>query len=203
MLRRALLVQRERGCQLWRQSCLARVQQYQRRTLTTGAPEPKAAADEEKVPDTEPHLLFEGPKASLVRTMKLVSVSNLGFAIVSSPILYYATSAAGAPGKGIAMSALLLTFGGGTTAALTFATKTYVKTMTSHPSSDMLTIVTPTFFGGERVTDIEWSAVQRCSSYHPFATFEADGKIYYLDEGGELDEDAQTRLEKVLSAPEE
>jgi hypothetical protein len=148
-----------------------------------------------------PVMLFEGPKAKLVRTMKMVSIANLGFAVASTPILYAVTLASGAPGKGIAMSALLLLFGGGTTGALTWATRTYVKSIHSVPGSTQLAIVTPTFFGADLLSQVPLAAVGRVDTYHPFATFSADGRIFYLDELGQLDASLQNVLEKALNAP--
>ena len=85
-----------------------------RRSLSTSAPPPEEAPPVTAASEDEPAaLVFEGPKAGLVRTMKMVSVGNLSFAIVAAPLLYLVTDASGSPGKGIAMSALLLTFGGG------------------------------------------------------------------------------------------
>lgn len=146
-------------------------------------------------------MLFEGPKAKLVRTMKMVSIANLGFAVASTPILYAVTLASGAPGKGIAMSALLLLFGGGTTGALTWATRTYVKSIHSVPGSTQFAIVTPTFFGADLLSQVPLAAVGRVDTYHPFATFSADGRIFYLDELGQLDASLQNVLEKALNAP--
>ena len=185
---------------LLQQRCLRATAQFTfnpHRRCLSGNSEPPPP---EKPAALTPQLVFEGPKASLVRTMKVVSVANLTFAMISSPLLCYVTNLADAPGKGVAMSILLLSFGGGTTAALTWATRTYVKTMhaTSRDGNDTLTIVTPTFFGGDRTVEIEWDAVQRCSGYHPFATFQADGRKFYLDEGGELDPDTQRRLEAAM-----
>ena len=134
-----------------------------------------------------------------MRTMKMVSVGNLSFACISSPLIYVATSMSGAPGKGIAMSALLLSFGGGTTAGLMWATRTYVKSVHSVPGLEAIRVVTPTFFGGELVTEVAWDDVQRVSKSHPFATFEASGRTYYLDEVGAIDPGFQSRLEAALS----
>ena len=164
-----------------------------------------AKAGEDATPpaaDEAPVCLFEGPKGSLVTTMKRVSIANLTFALVSSPIICAATQAGGAPGKGIAMSALLLAFGGGTTGALTWATRTYVKSIHSVPDSTAIAIVTPTFFGGNLLTEVPWEAVGRVDTYHPFATFSAAGRIYYLDEVGTLEASLQERLEAALNAVE-
>lgn len=132
--------------------------------------------------------------------MKLVSVANLSFAVISSPILYAATSMAGAPSKGIAMSALLLFFGGGTTGALTWATKTYVKSIHSVVGQpEALHIVTPTFFGGDLLTTAHFDGIRRVDAYHPFATFSVDGRIFYLDEVGQMGKGLQIKLEKALN----
>jgi len=150
--------------------------------------------------DVTAELLFDGPKAKLVRTMKMVSIANLSFAIISSPILYAVTSASGAPAKGIAMSALLLFFGGGTTAALTWATRTYVKTIHSIAGrDDAVNIVTPTFFGQDLLTQVSLKDIVRPDSYHPFATFLADGRLYYVDELGEMKPALQAMLEQKLN----
>ena len=161
----------------------------------------KAEVPEQPPAAEAPMMLFEGPKAKLVRTMKMVSIANLGFAVASTPILYAVTLASGAPGKGIAMSALLLLFGGGTTGALTWATRTYVKSIHSVPGSTQLAIVTPTFFGADLLSQVPLAAVGRVDTYHPFATFSADGRIFYLDELGQLDASLQNVLEKALNAP--
>ena len=147
--------------------------------------------------------VFTGPKAGLVTTMKRVSIANLSFAVTSAPLLYYITNLAGTPVKGVAMSALLLAFGGGTTGALMYATKTYVKTITTVPGSSTITVVTPTFLGGDLTASIEWSAIQRCEGYHPFATFEADGRTFYLDELGEPTPEFQEALQAALGGTPE
>ena len=162
----------------------------------------------------------------MVTTMKRVSIGNLSFAITATPLLLYATQVGGAPGSGIAMSAVLLAFGGGTTAGLTYITKvrvdtprhmrsahsaccwphahcslcmllaqTYIKRIMSIPDQDAMNVVTPTFFGGDRSTEVKWSDVQVADSMHPFATFVADGRIYYLDELGTTHGDFAEKIE--------
>ncbi len=93
----------------------------------------------------------------------------------------------------------LLFFGGGTTGALTWATTTYVLKIMSIPGKDAYTITTPTLTGGEKETVVEWKDVTRPLGYHPFATFEAQGQKYYLDELGEM-HDGGALVEKVEEA---
>ena len=50
-------------------------------------------------------MIFEGGKTA-VTTLKKLGVANLGFAVAAAPLLQYITNA-GAPGKGVAMSAVL------------------------------------------------------------------------------------------------
>lgn len=100
-------------------------------------------------------LAFEGGKDLMVRRLKMASVLNLGFAAASAPVLQYITSLSGngarrrpaclpslgmrsqtaspAPiamafsgGKGVAMSATLVMFGGTLTGMLTWISGTYV-----------------------------------------------------------------------------
>ena len=87
---------------------------------------------------------------------------------------------------------------GGTTAALTFATKTYVKTIRAAPGGSSFTVTTPTFFGGELEAEIDWKDVQPLDSYHPFATFEVSGRLYYLDEAGEPAHEFKEALQAAL-----
>lgn len=143
-------------------------------------------------------LLFDGPKWSVVRTMKKISVANLSFACISSPIIILSTQMAGAPSTGIAMSALLLFFGGGTTAGLMWATKTYVKVVHAVVGRDAMRIITPTFFGGELVTEVAFEDVKPIESAHPFGTFEAGGRLFYLDEVGEIEPAFKARMEEKL-----
>lgn len=119
----------------------------------------------------------------------------------SVPLLQYITAASGASGKGAAMSTLLLAFGGGTTGALTYATSTYALTVVSVPGKDAMLIETPTLTGGSTKTEVAWADVTRPLGYHPFATFEANGRKFYLDELGEIHDDAfMERLEKAINA---
>ena len=149
--------------------------------------EAKAQEGEANVQESkEPVIVFEGAKNQVVQTLKKVSVANLGFAIASTPILHYITAQMGSPGKGTAMSALLLFFGGGTTGAVTWATSTYVLRIVTVPGKDAMLVDTPTFFGGTMSTEVAWAEITRPRSYHPFATFEAAGRKYYLDELGEM-----------------
>lgn len=135
-----------------------------------------AAAKEDSPPaNGAPALVYEGAKNKIVLSLKKVSIGNLGFAVASMPILQYITSASGSPGKGVAMSALLIFFGGGTTGMLTWATSTYVMKIMSVPGKDAVAITTPTLMGGERETEVAWADIQRPVGYHPFATFEAAG----------------------------
>jgi len=114
------------------------------------------------------------------------------------PILQYITSATGQSGKGAAMSVLLLSFGGATTGALTYATSTYALSVTSVPGKDSILIETPTLTGGSVRTEVAWADITRPMGYHPFATFEANGKMFYLDELGEMYDD--TFMEKLEEA---
>ena len=130
-------------------------------------------------------LIFEGGKNKIVTTLKKLSIANLAFALAGTPLLQYITSATGNPGKGIAMSGLLTFFGGGTTAALTWATSTYILSIKTIAGTEKLLIETPTFMGGSQFTEVEWDQIGR-PGYHLFATFEANGKKFYLDELGEM-----------------
>jgi hypothetical protein len=145
-------------------------------------------------------VVYDGAKNKVVGTLKMLSVANLGFALASAPIIQYITAAAQMPGKGVAMSSLLLFFGGGTTLMCHWATTTYVLRMETVPGRDALAITTPTFTGGEKVTVVEWSSIGRPIGYHPFATFEAAGTKYYLDELGEMhDANFSEKLERALN----
>lgn len=161
-----------------------------------------AAPAEDEPPAAEPPLIYEGAKNKIVATIKKVSIANLGFAIASTPLLYVATNAMGSPGKGIAMSSLLLFFGGGTTGMLTWCTGTYVLRIRGAPGrDDAVTITTPTFFGGEADHDVAVGDITRPAGYHPFATFQAGGQKFYLDELGDMhDESFPAKLEAALNA---
>lgn len=98
------------------------------------------------------------------------------------------------------MSALLLFFGGGTTGMLTWCTSTYVLRMMTVPGKEAYVITTPTFTGGSKDTEVLWADVTRPMGYHPFATFEAAGQKFYLDELGEMhDEGFPAKLEEALN----
>lgn len=143
--------------------------------------------------------IFEGGKNKVVATLKKLSIANLGFALAGTPILQYITSATGNPGKGIAMSGLILFFGGGTTAALTWATSTYVLSIKTIAGKESFIVETPTLMGGSAFTEVHWNQIQR-PGYHPFVTFEAGGKKYYLDELGEMKSEAfPLKLEECLN----
>jgi hypothetical protein len=163
------------------------------RNCSTAAPK----ADDKPVekPSDKPMLLFEGAKNKLVKHLKMVSIGNFALAVTTAPVLQYAAGT-----KGMLMSGLFLTFGGGTTAALTWATTTYVLHITSIPGRDALLVETPTLFGGVRTTEVEWSAIGRPMGYHPFVTFEAAGTKYYLDELGTMhDESFPEKLESRIN----
>ena len=163
-----------------------------RRLLCDGAPK---GYTEEKV-------IFEGGKTKAVTTLKRLSVANLGFAVAAAPLLQYITNATGAPGKGVAMSAVLLIFGGGTTGGLTWATSTYVLRMLSIPGRDAIKIETPTFTGGIETTEVEWKDIELPVGYHMFQTFQCgkSGKKFWLDDLGEMhDETLPARLEAQLN----
>ena len=99
------------------------------------------------------------------------------------------------------MSALLLTFGGATTGALSYATSTYALTITSVSGRDAIIIETPTLTGGTKTAEVAWAEITRPLGYHPFATFEANGRKYYLDELGEMHDDTfMEKLEKAINA---
>ncbi len=142
--------------------------------------------------------VYEGAKNKIVMTLKLASIANLGFAVASVPLLQYITAATGNEGKGVAMSALLVMFGGGTTGALTWATSTYVLQL--RKSGETLSVDTPTLTGGTMTTEVAWPDVGRPIGYHPFVTFEAAGKKFYLDELGEMHDDTfPEKLEEALN----
>lgn len=164
--------------------------------------EEKAAPPEDKEPPTGPNHIYEGAKNKVVKTIKTVSIANLGFAVASAPLLQYITQLSGNPGKGIAMSSLLLFFGGGTTGMLTWCTGTYVLRIRGAPGrDDAVTITTPTFFGGEADHDVAVGDITRPAGYHPFATFQAGGQKFYLDELGDMhDESFPAKLEAALNA---
>lgn len=145
-------------------------------------------------------MVYDGAKNKIVTTLKKLSIANLGFAVGSVPLLQYITAAQGAAGKGTAMSSLLLLFGGGTTGALTWATSTYVLQIRALSASTMC-IDTLTLTGGTKTTEVDWADITRPQSYHPFATFEAAGRIFYLDELGDMhDETFPEKLEAALNS---
>lgn len=68
------------------------------------------------------------------------------------------------------------------------------------PGKDALMVTTPTFTGGTMDTEVAWADITRPIGYHPFATFEANGKKFYLDELGEMhDETFADKLEAALN----
>ena len=173
-----------------------RVPRSATRTLGVESQDPKPFSFISHVPLFSPVWL----QNKIVKTIKTVSIANLGFALFSAPIMQYVTAQMGAPGKGVAMSALLLFFGGGTTGALTWATTTYVMSIRTLPGKDALLITTPTFTGSVAETEVQWADIRRPSSYHPFVTFEAAGKKFYLDELGEMKDDSfPEKLEAALN----
>jgi len=136
----------------------------------------------------------------MVRVLKKASIGNLAFAVLSAPVLHFITSQTGNGGKGVAMSTLLVFFGGSTTAALTWISGTYVYAIRTL-SKDAIAIDTPTLFGGAKTTEVAWADISRPESYHPFSTFQAHGKLYYLDEDGEIHApELLPKLEAILNA---
>ena len=72
--------------------------------------------------------------------------------------------------------------------------------MVKVPGKDSYIITTPTITGGTQDTEIAWADVTRPMSYHPFATFEANGSKFYLDELGEMhDESFPEKVEEALN----
>ena len=68
------------------------------------------------------------------------------------------------------------------------------------PGKDAYVATTPTLTGGTKDTEFLWADVTRPMGYHPFATFEAAGQKYYLDELGEMfDEGFPAKLEEALN----
>jgi len=68
------------------------------------------------------------------------------------------------------------------------------------PGKDAYTITTPTLTGGTKETEVAWKDVTRPLGYHPFATFEAQGQKFYLDELGDMhDESFPAKLEAALN----
>lgn len=81
------------------------LQQPSLRYLCSGSS--SADDDAKKQASSGPVHVYEGAKNKVVQTLKKVSVANLGFAVLSTPLLQYITAATGNPGKGVAMSALV------------------------------------------------------------------------------------------------
>ena len=78
---------------------------------------------------------------------------------------------------------------------------TYVLKMVTVPGKDAYLITTPTLTGGTKDTEVLWADVTRPIGYHPFGTFEAAGKKFYLDELGDMhDESFPAKLEAALNA---
>ena len=53
---------------------------------------------QEEAPSQPVHV-YEGAKNKVVTTIKKVSIANLGFAVLSTPLLQYITAATGNPGR--------------------------------------------------------------------------------------------------------
>mmetsp|Transcript_39953 Transcript_39953/g.87675 ORF Transcript_39953/g.87675 Transcript_39953/m.87675 type:complete len:241 (-) Transcript_39953:294-1016(-) len=154
--------------------------------LSTHGPLPRGlcttpAAGDAKEAEEEEKLLFKGGKNKMVVYLKRASILNLAFAGLAAPLLHFITSASGNGGKGIAMSAILLTFGGATTAGLNWVCSSYILSISSVPGASTLKIETTTLLGRPMTTEVAWEAMKRPTSWHPFQTFEADGKMFYLD----------------------
>ena len=107
--------------------------------------------------------VYDGAKNKVVQTLKKLSVANMAFALGSAPLIQYITSASGMGGKGVAMSSLLIFFGGGTTYACHWATTTYVLSM-DRLGSGKYSVITPTFTGGEKETIIDFLGTVPSSS---------------------------------------
>lgn len=166
------------------------------RHLSSGA---SPADNSEPAAEPKPRLLFDGAKSFMVIRIKQASLANLGFAVTSAPLLYYITALSGNSGKGIAMSTILTLFGAGTTGGLYWATGTYVLAMYSK-GDDAVTIELPTLTGGRKEVVVNWADMSPPESYHPFVTFEAKGRKFYLDEVGTIhDESLTSKLEAAMN----
>ena len=149
----------------------------------------------------EEKLIYTGGQNKAVVMLKKVSIANLGFAVASTPVLQYITQATGQGGKGAVMSGLLVGMGGATTGGLAWATSTYALNIYSVPGKQAIRIETPTLLGGIESTEVLVADIGRPQGYHPFATFQAGGDKYYIDELGELHDPTFTEMleEKINS----
>merc|ERR1712216_597263 len=106
---------------------------------------------------------------------------------------------------GVAMSALLISFGGATTGAINWATGTYVLNMTTAPG-DKVKLETTSLLGGSVFTEVAWKDIAAPSSWHLFATIEdsSTGSKFYIDvEDGEIhDESLVPKLEAAINGEE-
>lgn len=153
-------------------------------------------------PADMPQLVFQGPKAGILRVLKACSVANLCLCALSSPAAVL-LSTTGTPTTRLLMMGTVVAFSVSTTAMLHVATKPYVVSIRS-VSPSRLEIATVGFLGRPRAREYALASLGPASSSMLFANLAAGGHPLYVDPLGEVrDERLMEPVRAAMRAPEQ
>eukprot|EP00899_Mesostigma_viride_P010639 jgi/Mesvir1/19577/Mv09880-RA.1 len=144
--------------------------------------ESEAASQSNAGADT-PLLIYEaGPIAGTVRRVKAVSLTSCILSIAAAPATaMYGTMDVGAGSK-LLVAGSMVFFGVGTTAALHYISKPYIRKMWLHPQTSSLEVEVLSIFGLTQRRQFLLDDVVPLRRPRLAASFEAKGQPYYVDE---------------------
>lgn len=158
------------------------------RALTTDA----GTGDSTVTEPAQPKLVFEGPKAQILRILKGCSVANLVFSLASAPAVVL-LSTSGTPTSRALLIATVVGFSVTTTAMLHVASKPYVTSIHALPDA-RVRISTVSFLASIASHDVSLAELGPAGSLRLFGNMRlADGRSLYVDPVGIVHDEVAMR----------
>jgi len=165
-------------------------------TSAEEAREDRLGEDGAAAAEVQPAVAFEAPLGQALRRVKVLSVTSLGLALCSTPVLVLLDAGATAAGKAM-LAGTLCAFGAFTTGMLHWFASPYVTHVTWQRGADHVTLGKLTFFGVPYTETLKVRLVEPVQGFHPLANFSVRGRLYYLDK-----DNADPELVELLVPPE-
>jgi len=125
-------------------------------------------------------LVYTAPFIAAVRAVKLVSITSSVSMVVATPLMMLHGDSDSALATRVAACSAILTFSVGTTALLHLCVKSYITRMFYDAACEVVTAETLSLLGKRKKHIFNVRDACPPSRQYSFATFQANGKSFYL-----------------------
>ncbi|KAK9811076.1 hypothetical protein WJX73_000254 [Symbiochloris irregularis] len=148
-------------------------------------------------------LVYEGPLSTTLRRLKKLSIFSCGFTLLGSPLIVQMGSAHSSLGGKVAIASMLCGFGIFTTGLLHWFVGPYVHHLNYRKGSKTVEVDTLNLLARPIHETLRLDDIRPPNTLRPQATFQAHGKIYYVDTDKIEDKKALQELSQHWQTEEE